>query len=414
MMHFRILFAFLIYCIVIPAFGQGGMSKERLKRLDNFLEAKIKQGELPGAVCKIWRKGEMVKQQTYGTVHTGSDMAMAEDGIFFIQSMTKPIVSVALMILYEEGLFDLNDPVAKYLPQFAHPQVLKMEDGQVSYEEAKNPITIAQVFAHTGGFLHGLSDWELDRRYAETLYRHPYETVQDRVNAMATLPLAAEPGTKWYYSAGPDILAVLVEQFSGKKLDVFLKERIFDPLGMKDTGYNLTPEQAKRYVGLNLQEKSGQQKPYPKSDDPKYVVKDTTTGFFLAASGNTVFGGTHGLFSTAADYMKFCRMMLNQGELDGKRILGRKTVELMTDDHAKAAFSEKGGGFGLGFGVRTDLADQEALGSVGQYYWSGLFNTYFFIDPKEELIGILMMQFYPYNGFYNMKFRQLVYQAIVD
>ena len=230
------------------------------------------------------------------------------------------------------------------------------------------------------------------------IFNEPHQSIEDRVNAMAQLPLAYQPGKKWSYSAAPDILALLIEKFSGMPVDRFLEEHIFTPLGMKDTGYNLTDEQKKRVATLHLQDTNNQQ---------SVNIAQTPS------QGKKVFGGTHGLFSTANDYMRFCQMLLNKGVLEGKRILGRKTIELMTSDYAKERYEQPGVGFGLGFAVRTDVADSATLGSVGQFYWSGLFNTYFFIDPKEEMAAILMMQFLPYKGgVYNEKFRALVYQAL--
>ncbi len=390
---------------------EAGFSAERLERLDSYFRTKAKEGELPGGVCLVYRKGVLAHEMVFGYGNAEEKTSMQADQIFYIQSMTKPIISVALMTLYEEGHFLLNDPIAKYLPQFNSPQVLTFENGEEELVPAKTPITIAQCLSHTAGFLHGLSDNPLDKRYAKALYGiddelqpenlnfKPHETIEDRVNALAELPLAAQPDQVWMYSAAPDVLALLIEHFSGKPVDQFLQERIFGPLGMKDSGYNLTDEQTKRMVSVHLQAEDGQQSLSPSQTE---------------TSGNTVFGGTHGLFSTAADYMKFAQMLLNKGELNGTRILGRKTVELMTTDHAKHRFQGSGAGFGLGFGVRTDLADGKSLGSEGQFYWGGMFNTYFFVDPEEDLTAVLMMQFFPYTDFYNNKFRQFVYQAIVD
>ena len=380
----------------------AGFDPDRLERLDNYFAAKVQEGELPGGVCMVYRKGVLAHEMTFGPSKA--------DDIFYIQSMTKPIISVALMTLYEEGHFELNDPIAKYIPEFAAPQVAVMENGEPKLVKAERPITIAQCFSHTAGLLHGLSEAPLDRKYAKTLYgmtsmdpneifHDPHQTIRDRVVAMSALPLAAQPDQVWMYSASPDILALLIEHFSGMPVDEFLQKHIFDPLGMNDSGYNLSEEQAARMATLHLQNEEKKQ----------FRHKQQTP-----TSGNTVFGGTHGLFSTVQDYLKFSRMLLNQGELNGQRILGRKTIELMTTNHAKHRFRGPGAGFGLGFGVRTDLADGKALGSEGQFYWGGMFNTYFFVDPEEELTAVLMMQFFPYTEYYNLKFRKFVYQAIVD
>ena len=380
----------------------AGFDPGRLERLDNYFAEKVHAGELPGGVCVIYRKGTVAHEMTFGPNRA--------DDIFYIQSMTKPVISVALMTLYEEGHFELNDPIARYLPEFATPQVAVMDNGEVELVKAERPITIAQCFSHTAGFLHGLSESPLDKQYAQTLYgissvedsditTQPHKSIRDRVLALSKLPLAAQPDQIWMYSASPDILALLIEHFSGMQVDDFLQKRIFQPLGMKDSGYNLTDAQSKRMATLHLQS--------PEKKQSVHQIQTPTTG-------NTVFGGTHGLFSTATDYLRFSRMLMNMGELDGQRILGRKTVELMTTNHAKHRFKGPGAGFGLGFGVRTDLADGKSLGSEGQFYWGGMFNTYFFVDPEEELTAVMMMQFFPYTEFYNKKFRQFVYQAIID
>lgn len=217
--------------------------------------------------------------------------------------------------------------------------------------------------------------------------------------ALLSYPLMGQPGEQWNYSAAPDVLALLIEHFSGKTVDEFLKERIFRPLGMTDTGYNVDTEDLGRIAGLHQVQEDGSLA-YAEPWGP--------------SQGNTVFGGTHGLFSTAADYLKFGQMLLNNGELEGRNILSRKTLELMTQNHIKGLPFSPGNGFGLGFGIRTDVADSKLSGSNGSFYWSGAFNTYFVIDPSENLVSILMTQSWPYNGFYATKMRQMVYSAISD
>ncbi|MEL6944813.1 MAG: serine hydrolase domain-containing protein, partial [Bacteroidota bacterium] len=313
-----------------------------------------------------------------------------------------PIISVAMMMLYEEGHFELGDPVSKYLPQFKNPKVARSENGEMIEEEANKAITIAHLFSHTAGFSHGLGQSPIDQMYWKALYggglrADPHKTIEERVNTMSELPLVGHPGEQWYYSASPDLLALLIEQFSGKTVAEFLQERIFDPLDMKDTGYNLPQDKSGRAAGLHASN-NGQL---------FYAPQQTPT------SGNTVFGGTHGLFSTVEDYMKFASMLLNKGEFNGKRLLSRKTVELMTANHV-GDLKGNGEGFGLGFGVRTDLAEGRTLGTEGQFYWNGAFNTYFFVDPKENMIAVMMTQLWPFNNYYSRMFRQMVYQAIND
>lgn len=264
-------------------------------------------------------------------------------------------------------------------------------------EPAKSQITIAQVLSHTAGFVHGIGGTELDREVAQAIYMSQPKTIEERVKALAAQPLASHPGEQWNYSASPDILARLIEVFTGMNPADFLKTRLFEPLGMKDTGYNLIDSQVPRMVSLHTYDQEG-----------KLVVAPRQT----PTSGNTVFGGTHGLFSTAQDYSIFARMLLNGGEWNGKRYLSPKTIEIMRINQSGDLFQDPGKGFGLGFAVVDDLAGTKALGSEGTFYWSGAYCTYFFIDPKEDLVAIFMTQVSPFSGNYENRFRQLVYQSI--
>jgi len=381
---------------------KAGFSEERLERLSDFWESEIEAGKIPSGVCMIIRNGVIAHKATYGYTNFTKKEKINFDQIFYIQSMTKPIISVAMMMLYEEGHFELNDPVSKYLPQFKTPKVGRIEGEEIILEDANKAITIAHLFSHTAGFSHGLGRSPIDQQYWQALYggglrTDPHKTIEERVNTMSELPLVGHPGEQWYYSAAPDILALLIEKFSGQKVDVFLKTHIFDPLGMDDTGYNISDKNSNRVAGLHA---SNQGKLF-------YAPQQTPT------SGNTVFGGTHGLFSTAEDYLKFAMMLLNKGEFNGKRLLSRKTIELMTTNHV-GDLKGNGEGFGLGFGIRIDLAGGKTLGTEGQFYWNGAFNTYFFVDPKENMVAVMMTQLWPFNGYYSRMFRQMVYQAISD
>lgn len=379
----------------------AGISTERLDRYAGFIQQEIEAGRIPGAVCLTLRKGHIAHQAAYGYSNIAEKTPMRQDQIFFIQSMTKPIVSVAFMMLYEEGHFQLTDPVSEYLPQFEDRMVAKDKEAGKESETitAETPITITHLLSHTAGFSHGIGGSQLDKDYARQLYNQPHENLESRVNAMLELPLLGEPGRQWYYSASPDVLALLIEHFSGMSTAEFLQKRLFDPLGMKDTGYNLPESKKARVVSLHYKNKE---------DELVLSPRQTQT------EGNKVFGGTHGLFSTAADYMKFCTMLLHNGKYNGKQFLSRKTVELMTLNHTGHLYNRPGHGFGLGFAILEDVADAQRLGSEGQYFWSGAYNTYFFIDPKEEMITIFMTQLASYTDYYANKMRQFVYQAIVD
>lgn len=377
------------------------ISKERLERYDAFLKSEVETGRIPGAISLIFRRGETVHEKSYGYASLSEKTVMGQDNIVHLMSMTKPIISVAFMMLYEEGHFFLTDPVSKYLPQFEGLKVAKdVNKGADGPTEAANKeVTIHHILTHTAGLSHGLGGTELDNAIANALYREPQKSIESRVNTLVSLPLIGQPGEQWYYSASPDVLSLLIEHFSGMTTAEFLKNRLFEPLGMKDTGYNISKQSQKRWAPVHNFNKEG-----------KMVNSEQQ----LPIEGNTVFGGTHGLFSTAIDYMKFCKMLLNKGELNGKRYLGPKTVELMTMNHVGNLYEAPGQGFGLGFGVTTDVAASKSLGSVGQYYWSGAYCTYFFIDPKEELIAILITQVQPYSNDYGNQMRKFIYAALTE
>ncbi|MEO0338008.1 MAG: serine hydrolase [Bacteroidota bacterium] len=379
----------------------AGMSAERLQRYDDYLQKQIDEGNLAGAVSMVMRKGKLAHAQSFGQSNATEDTPMGMDQIFFIQSMTKPIISAAIMMLYEEGHFMLNDPVQRYLPQFKDIKVaLDPENGKDGEtEELKSPIRIAHLLSHTSGLSHGLGRSKLDQDYFRTLYFMPHKSIEDRINAMTKLPLYGQPGEQWYYSASPDVLSLLVEHFSGMTTAEFLQKRIFEPLDMKDTGYNIPKEDQGRMAMLHTKNKEGD-----------LILSPRQTPM----EGNLVFAGANGLFSTAGDYMKFCQMIMNGGQANGTQFLSPKTIELMAQNHVGDLYQAPGEGFGLGFAVVEDIADLGMASSVGQLSWSGAYCTFFFIDPAEEMVAILMTQTAPYNGFWGRKMRQFIYQAIVD
>ncbi len=403
---------FFILFVSGPIYGQGqipevveseiaGVSQARLDRYEAFLRKEIVDGRIPGAISYVMRKGQVVHKEAFGYSSLKEKTPIKQDQIVHIMSMTKPIITVAFMMLYEEGHFSLKDPVSNYLPQFKDLKVAKdVNEGiKGGTKPANKEVTILQVLSHTAGFSHGLGGTTLDNEIAQELYFKPQKDIESRVNTMLSLPLVGHPGEQWYYSASPDVLSLLIEHFSGMTAAEFLQKRLFSPLGMKHTGYNVKKEHEKLWMPVHNKNKEG------------ILVNSPQQ---LPIVGNTVYGGSHGLFSTAADYMTFCQMLLNNGEWKGRRYLSRKTLELMTKDHVGDLYQAPGQGFGLGFGVTTDLADGKATGSVGQYYWGGAYCTYFFIDPKEELISILITQLQPYSNYYSDKMRQFVYQAIID
>lgn len=409
MINYKNLFSYLLILVLFTtnAFSQvtdkvvAGVSVERLKSYENYINKAIETGEIPGAVSMIMRNGELVHHKAFGVNNVTTQTPMTTDGRFYIQSMTKPIITVAFMMLYEEGHFLLTDPVSKYIPAFKGLKVAKdvSKDKSGETEPMKKEITIANLLSHTAGLSHGLGGTTLDRDYAMAMYYQQHKTVEDRMNAMLTLPLIGQPGEQWYYSAAPDVLSVLIEKFSGMNTSDFLQKRIFDPLAMKHTGYNIPKAEQANMVFVHNKNKEG--KLIYSENQPKM-------------EGNTIWSGVNGLYATAADYMTFCQMLLNKGELNGERLLSRKTVELMTKNHVGNLYNGAGEGFGLGFAVVENVAETKLLGSEGIFYWSGANNTHFFIDPKENMIAVFMTQLAPYDGKYHQKLRQHVIHAVVD
>lgn len=400
MSHPKFLFTTLLsFLIILSCLGQAKVSSERLERYDAYFQKEINEGRLPGVVTLLYRNGEKAHESALGYSDLSAKTAMRTDQIFFIQSMTKPIISTAFMMLYEEGHFFLTDPISKYLPEFKDMKVIldPSKGSAGGTEPAKSQITIAQVLSHTAGFVHGIGGTQLDREVAQAIYMSQPKSIEERVKSLAGTALASHPGEQWNYSASPDILARLIEVFSGMSPAEFLKNRLFDPLGMKDTGYNLSDAQKSRMVQLH------------NFNDAGVLVKSDRQ---TPTSGNTVFGGTHGLFSTAQDYSIFARMLLNGGEWNGKRYLSPKTIEIMRINQSGDLFLDPGKGFGLGFAVVDDLAASKASVSEGTFYWSGAYCTYFFIDPKENMVAIFMTQVNPFSSYYENKFRQMIYQAL--
>lgn len=379
----------------------SGISTDRLKRYESYVKAQIDQRNIPGAVSLIMRNGVIVHKSSYGYSNVTTKTPMKTDDLFFIQSMTKPIITVAFMMLYEEGHFLLTDPVSKYIPAFKDLRVSKnVESGMSGETEPLNKeITIAHLLSHTSGLTHGLGPSQLDKDFMKEYFMKSWPDIKGRVANITRLPLLGQPGNQWAYSAAPDVLSALIEQFSGMSTQDFLTQRIFVPLGMKDTGYNLSKAQQARVV-----------KVHSKSADGTLLLSEDQPKM----EGNTIWSGVNGLFSTVQDYLNFCQMLLNNGKANGKQFLSRKTIELMTYNHVGKLFNRPGEGFGLGFAVMTDVAESKLLGSEGIFYWAGAYNTHFFIDPKEKMISIFMTQEAHFNFVYHDKMRQMVYQAIID
>ena len=379
----------------------AGISLDRLEHYEEFISQEINQDNIPGATVLIVRDGKIVLQESYGHRDIENQSSMKTDDIFFIQSMTKPIITTAFMMLFEEWHFMLTDHVSKYLPEFKNLRVIKNGNDSITGETiaSEKEITLEQLLTHTAGLTHGLGNSQFEQGYMNEYFMQEWPDIKSRAIQASKLPLVDQPGNIWYYSVAPDIIATLIEKFSGMTTNDFLETRIFKPLNMKDTGYNLTEQQQARVVKVTN-----------KNDKGNLINSD----YQPPMKKNTIWSGVNGLFSTTSDYMTFCQMIMNNGQWNGTQFLSRKTIELMTQNHVGNKYPAEGVGFGYGFAVMLDVSKTNLLGSNGNIWWGGAFNTHFFIDPKEKLISIFMTQLNPYTNYYHDKMKQLVYQAIVD
>jgi CubicO group peptidase (beta-lactamase class C family) len=392
-----------------------GMSSERLARIGAAVQKSIDEKRIAGAVTLVVRRGRVVWLKPQGMMDREANKAMRADTMFRICSMTKPITSVAVMMLYEEGRFLLDEPISKYLPEFKNPKVLIKPESGASYTiPAVREITIRDLLRHTSGLTYHWND-RLGPMYTAANVAHgllPYDgTIADNVKRLAGVPLLFSPGDRWEYSLGVDVLGRLVEVVSGKPLDEFFATRIFEPLGMKDT-YFYPPENkmerlATAYTyyadkGLNR---------FP--DTPIAEGSFVYSADYPTRGPKKLFAGGAGLNSTAMDYARFCQMMLEGGKAGNTRLLSRKSVELMTEDQLGKISPEQG--FGLGFGVEGVKAPLSELGSAGEFVWGGFFYTAFSVDPKEQMIVIFMAQLHPTGELsLDRQVNALAYQAIAD
>jgi CubicO group peptidase (beta-lactamase class C family) len=386
-----------------------GLSAERLARLDRFLDDEIAAKRKAGAVVLIARHGRIAYFRAYGEADSESHRPMRTDNLFRMQSMTKPVTSVALLTLYEQGKFQLTDPLEKYLPAFKNVRVYKGTgpSGELLLEDPKHPITIEDVFRHTAGFSYGyFSDTPVDHAYRDAgVSYEKSDSLKEFTDKLATMPLLYQPGTKWHYSFAHEVQAYLVEYFSGMPFDAYCQKVIFGPLGMKDTVFGVPPEKAARFAAVYHPDAAGRALPGLAASD----------GLDYTHFTGRPFGGAS-LSSTAGDYLRFAQMLLNGGRLDGVRILSRKTVELMTADHLAPAIPplRPGVGYGLGVGVVIDPAQAGSIGSAGEFFWGGYATTSVIINPKEQLVGLLLAQYQPMDFPMIDRWKVLLYQAIAD
>jgi CubicO group peptidase (beta-lactamase class C family) len=395
-----------------------GLSAKRLDRVRDWMRLQVDKKRLPGILTLIARRGQVAFCEAHGQADISRAKPMALDTIFRFYSMTKPLTSVAIMMLYEEGRFQLDDPISRFIPAFASQRVFTGGSrGKIDTVPAEREITFRDLLTHTSGLTYGF----MEATQVDALYRSSgvdfqtaETTLKEVVEKAAPLPLIAQPGTRWNYSIATDVLGYLVEVISGLPFEVYLREHVLKPLRMTDTDFHLPPEKHARFAANYS----------PDGKGGLLLIDDPAKSRYLKP--RTVCSGGGGLVSTAADYARFCQMMLNKGELDGVRLLGRKTVELMTSNHLEGdmadmgtpRFSEStyvGVGFGLGFSVMLDPARAQILGSPGEYAWGGAASTAFWIDPAEEMYVIMLTQLMPSSTYpIRRELRVLSYQAIVQ
>lgn len=395
-----------------------GLSSDRLTAISRWMRRYIEEGKLPGAMTLVARHGQIAYLECQGHRDLEAGLPVEEDTIFRFYSMTKPITSVGIMMLYEEGLFQLEDPLHKFIPEFANMRVYVSGEGDaMTTVPAKSPITMKQLLTHTSGLTYGF----MESTPVDALYRSSKiefnagkGTLADTAARLAAMPLLAEPGTQWNYSVSTDVLGRVIEVISGMPLDEYFHQRILEPLGMKDTGFTVPDGQAGRFAALYV----------PTVDGGMELADAPASSHYVTGVSN--FSGGGGLVSTMADYFRFTEMLRRGGELDGTRILGRKTLQYMRTNHlpgdmasmGQPRFSEvsyEGIGFGLGFSVVLDPAQAQVLASPGEYAWGGAASTVFWLDPVEDMTVIFLTQLRPSSTYpLRPQLRALTYQALID
>ena len=383
-----------------------GMSSQRLGMLKSEMQALVDRNQLPGVLTMVAKDGKVVQFDVAGKRDLASNAPLQKDSIFRIYSMSKPITGVAMMMLFEEGKWQLNDPVSKHIPEWANLKVAKVnpQNGSVTQVAPDHAMTMRELMSHSGGLTYGVfGSTPVDKMYTDVNVLDRDATLQAMVDKLAKIPLLLQPGEKWQYSVSVDVQGYLVEKLSGQPFPEFLKQRIFDPLGMKDTAFYVPPEKMNRFVSFYTYDKDRKFVPHPGVPD------------FSKPPGAPSGGG--GLVSTAMDYMRFCQMLLNGGELDGKRLLSPLSVQLMRSNvlPPSARTMGPGTGFGLDFAVVEDPVAAGGYYGEGTFYWGGYAGTWFWIDPVNKLIVVGMIQ-HRGDGLPDVRAlsRNLTYQAIVS
>ena len=389
-----------------------GISSERLGRLDTVLNSYVEENLIAGQVLLVLRKGRIAHSLANGMRDIEATDPMKEDTIFRIASQTKALVSTGIMILHERGQLDISHPLSRYIPEWENVQVaVPDENGSYDLEPAERPITLRHLLTHTAGMSYGTGpasrEWE-EADFQGWYFANKTETIGESIARMASLPLDAHPGTAWIYGYNTDILGAVIEKASGMDLNNFLQQEIFEPLEMSDSHFYLPENKRDRLAVVYQPKPGGGIQAIPATDGMR------SQGLYIDGPRISYSGGA-GLLSTANDYARFLQMTLNGGELDGKRILSRKTIELMTTNHLGDLPFRSGQGFGLGFSIVTDLGERGTLGSVGEYGWGGAYHSTYWVDPLEELVVVYLTQIIPATGLDDYsKLRSGVYQAIID
>jgi len=403
-----------------------GMSSSRLDQVTRLVHRYVDDGRFPGVISMVARRGKVVHFETYGSMDAEAGKAMRPDAIVRLHSMTKPIASIALMTLYEEALFQLDDPASKYIPEFKDLQVFK--GGTVERYETRAPareMTIRDLLMHTSGLLQNTGvNSPVGQMYEKAGLRALRAkgaggTLKEMITKVGRMPLHCDPGSQWNYGISTDVVGYLCEVFSGHGFEEFIAERVLKPLRMEDTAFDVPAAKFDRFAAEYRRGDEG---------EPPYVLSEAPASSALT-SPQTYFSGAGGLVSTAADYMRFCKMLANGGELDGRRVIGPRTLSLMAMNHfedgqdlaamnggAPTESTRDGIGFGLGFAVLLDPARAQIVGTPGEYYWGGAASTAFFINPNEDgLVMIFLTQLKPSSSYpIRRELRTAIYQAIID
>ncbi len=385
-----------------------GFSSDKLKEVKAAMQKLIDNNRIAGGVFVVARRGKVVQFEACGMMDIESGKPMKRDTIFRFYSMSKPITSVAAMILYEQGKIKLDDPVSKYIPQFKGLKVVADPDAdEIEEVEAKREMTVRDLMRHTSGLTYGIfGDSAVDKLYRKSIQLGGNRTtLENMTKNLAEIPLLYQPGTKWHYSVSTDVLGRIVEIASSQTLDKFFAERIFEPLGMEDTAFFVPQEKMHRFATNYGPKPEGGLRPIDKPETTRYSRMPA----FLSGGG--------GLVSTAGDYMRFCLMLLNKGQFGSRRLLKTETVEMMTKDQLpEQAFpigtgDRAGVGFGLGFSVRVEKSGQSSS-RIGEYGWGGMASTHFWISPNDEIAVVVLTQHIPFSNRAERALKPIIYEAI--